>query len=504
MASTCDGECTHAEQATKERLATFVAFFQNAPVAMLLLGRDRRIREMNLAAEATFAASSEELKGLRFGNAIRCVNSLAHPNGCGLGQDCENCPVRNAVAKTFETGQGQRQIQASITLGNSVTSYEKHLVISASLSNLSDGRQVLVCIEDITDKRQNEQKLHKALREIKQLKDRLQEENAYLCEEISTNRGYKEIVGQSEVLQLALDKVDHVAGTDANVLLLGETGTGKELFARAIHSQSARNKRPMVKVNCASLPSSLIESELFGHVKGAFTGALANKMGRFELADGGTIFLDEIGELDPSVQTKLLRVLQEGEFERVGATDTIKVDVRVITATNRDVQLAMEEGNFRADLYYRLAVFPVEIPPLSSRREDIPLLVWHFIEKKQRRLGKNINKIPKHVMDSLVVYNWPGNIRELENVVERSLILSSGSMLTLDGALAKPSQAYKPDSPSCNLDDIDRSHIVNILEDCNWRIKGTGNSAERLGLKPSTLRYRMKKLGIQRPANRPR
>ncbi|NQU21351.1 MAG: sigma-54-dependent Fis family transcriptional regulator, partial [Candidatus Nealsonbacteria bacterium] len=235
-----------------------------------------------------------------------------------------------------------------------------------------------------------------------------------------------------------------------------------------------------------------------------FTGALADKVGRFQLADGGTIFLDEIGELDPGLQTNLLRVLQEGEFERVGAAETIQVDVRVIAATNRDLQTAMREDHFRPDLYYRLAVFPVEIPPLRLRRDDIPLLVWHFIEKKQRGLGKTISKISKQAMNALVRYDWPGNVRELENVVERAMILSAGPTLALEGAFATPAHSRRLDGSSCNLEDVDRTHIVGVLEDCDWRVKGAGNTADRLGLKPSTLRYRMKKLGIQRPPRHPR
>jgi formate hydrogenlyase transcriptional activator len=632
MDSTCIANCKQVEQAAEERLTTFVAFFQNAPVAMLLLDEERQVRKMNLAAEATFAASAAELKGRRFGDAVHCIHSLDDPDGCRRGPDCRKCSVRCVVAQTFETGQMQRQVEARLVLGNQRDPHDKHVLISTALSELSDGRQVLVCIEDITEReqakyalrkshdilteaqriahvgnwdwdiesnelnwsdeiyhifglsrqefeatyeaflncvhaddrklvkqaveeafrkhtpyiiehrivlpdgserivheragvtftkagrpirmvgtvqdvteqRRADQKLQEALQEIGQLKDRLQEENLYLREEIRGNRGYEEIVGQSEILRLALGKIEHVASTDANVLLLGETGTGKELFVRAIHNQSLRKQRPLIKVNCAALPSSLIESELFGHVKGAFTGALADKVGRFQLADGGTIFLDEIGELDPDLQTKLLRVLQEGEFERVGAAETLQVDVRVIAATNRDVQVAMREGSFRPDLYYRLAVFPVEIPPLRLRREDIPLLVWHFIEKKQRGLGKTISSIPKKVMNALADYDWPGNVRELENVVERAIILSPGPTLALEGPFARPSHSRRLDGSSSNLEDIDRAHIVGVLEDCDWRIKGTGNTAERLGLKASTLHYRMKKLGIQRPPRHPR
>ncbi len=349
--------------------------------------------------------------------------------------------------------------------------------------------------------RTSEQRLQDAFAEIETLKDRLNAENIYLQEEIKASYGFDEIVGRSDPLQLSIDKIEQVAVTDATVLLCGETGTGKELFARAIHDRSRRKDRPLVKVDCGALPSTLIESELFGHVVGAFTGAVSDKLGRFELADGGTIFLDEIGELHPDLQTKLLRVLQDGVFERVGSAEAVQVDVRVIAATNRDLHRAMEAGMFRPDLYYRLAVFPIEVPPLRQRREDIPLLAWHFIAKKQRRLGKTISDIPKSVLEMLVNYNWPGNVRELENVIERSMILSPGPTLVLSETLAKPASRRRPSTTSSSLEDIDRTHIVDVLDDCNWKIKGANNAADRLGLAPSTLRHRMKRLGIE-PAPR--
>jgi transcriptional regulator with GAF, ATPase, and Fis domain len=254
----------------------------------------------------------------------------------------------------------------------------------------------------------------------------------------------------------------------------------------------------LVKVNLAALSSSLIESELFGHVKGAFTGAVANKIGRFQLADGGTLFLDEVGELDPELQTKLLRVLQEGEFERIGSSETCKVDVRIVAATNRDLRHAMETNRFRPDLYYRLAVFPIEVPPLRLRRDDIPLLVWHFITKKQGRLGKTIDSIPAKVMQMIVEYDWPGNIRELENVIERAMILTTGRALSLHEPLTNCASPRRIE-PATGREKIDRAQILAALQASRWKIKGTGNAAERLGLKPSTLRYRMKTLGIQRP-----
>jgi len=359
-------------------------------------------------------------------------------------------------------------------------------------------------VHDVTEQKAAERKLRNALQEVERLRDRLRAENIYLQEEIKGSHGFQEIVGRSEPLKLTLSKIEQVANTDASVLLLGETGTGKEILARAIHNRSPRNDRPLVKVNCAALPSSLIESELFGHVKGAFTGALSDKVGRFELAHGGTLFLDEIGELHPELQTKLLRVLQEGEFEKIGSSETKRVDVRVIAATNRDLRRSIEEGQFRPDLYYRLAVFPIEIPPLRQRREDIPLLAWHFVTKNRGRLGKTIDTIPQNVLDTLKQYHWPGNVRELENVIERSMILSPGPTLLLSESFAKPSESRRAVVSLGSLAEMDRAHIVGVLEECGWKVKGPDNAADRLGLKPSTLRYRMGKLGIERPPRRPR
>jgi transcriptional regulator with GAF, ATPase, and Fis domain len=352
--------------------------------------------------------------------------------------------------------------------------------------------------QEVQTRRQAEEKLLQALDEVARLKDRLHAENAYLREEISGSHGFDEIVGNSEVLKKVLTNVTHVATTDATVLILGETGTGKELIARAIHNRSQRKQSAMVRVNCATLPATLIESELFGHEKGAFTGAIAKKVGRFELADGGTIFLDEIGELPLELQAKLLRVLQEGEFERVGSATTHTVNVRVIAATNRDLKQEVLEGRFRSDLYYRVSVFPIELPPLRSRSEDIPLLVWYFINKKQGELGKGIDKVSKEAMDALRSYPWPGNIRELENVMERALILSRGRTLALDDSLGIGQPKGLLHSSSVNLDEVERNHIVCVLEQCQWKVKGKGNAAEQLGLNPSTLSFRMKKLGIER------
>lgn len=335
-----------------------------------------------------------------------------------------------------------------------------------------------------------------AFEEISRLKAQLEQENLYLQEEIKTERNFEDIVGRSSPIKSVLKAVETVAPTDATVLLLGETGTGKELIARAIHSLSKRRNKALVKVNCAALPAGLIESELFGHEKGAFTGALMRKIGRFELADQGTIFLDEIGDLPQDLQAKLLRVLQEREFERVGSAQTIKVDVRVIAATNKDLERSVQERGFRQDLYYRLNVFPVRIPPLRERRDDMGLLVKYFAMKYSTKLGKRIETIPQKSMDALLAYPWPGNVRELENIIERAVITSSGSQLELGDWLPKPGSA--PGGRILALQELERQHILEVLELTGWRVSGEKGAAKLLGLRPTTLEARMKKLGIQR------
>ncbi len=371
-----------------------------------------------------------------------------------------------------------------------------YAVTAAPLEGAHAG--TVVVHTDVTDLHEARTALEQTLREVRELQQRLEAENVVLRGEIRHARGFDTVVGTSPALARVLAQVEQVAPTDAPVLLLGETGTGKGLLARAIHERSPRRARAMVAVNCAALPATLIESELFGYEKGAFTGALQRTIGRFEVADGGTLFLDEIGDLPLELQAKLLRVLQTGEFERLGSARTLRGDVRVIAATNRDLEHEVREGRFRADLYYRLAVFPVVLPPLRDRREDIPLLVWHFIQRRQAKLGRSVKRIPERLMRALVAHDWPGNVRELENVLERALISTTGETLAADPVLLDAAPARTTPRPGTTLADAARAHIVSVLEECGWKVTGRGNAAERLGLKRSTLQYRMQKLGIRR------
>jgi len=336
-----------------------------------------------------------------------------------------------------------------------------------------------------------------ALLEIKKLKAQLEAERAYLQEEIKLEYNHENIIGQSDGINYVLYKIEQIASSNTIVLVLGETGTGKELVARAIHGLSLRKERALVKVDCATLPSNLIESELFGHEKGAFTGAHSRHLGRFEVADGATLFLDEIGELPLELQPKLLRVVQDGEFERLGSSHAIKIDVRIIAATNRNLEEEVRRGRFRDDLWYRLNIFPITMPPLRDRLDDIPLLVDFYVKKISKRMGKSIETIPTRVMNALQNYHWPGNVRELENVLERAVINSSGPKLHLVDELKKP-QKYLSTAQK-TLEAVEREHIVRILEQTKWKISGKNGAAEILGLNRSTLRARMQKLGILKP-----
>jgi formate hydrogenlyase transcriptional activator len=340
-----------------------------------------------------------------------------------------------------------------------------------------------------------------AFQEIQALKDKLAKENAYLEEEVRTAHNFGEIVGKSAALRRVLKQVETVAPTGSTVLIQGETGTGKELIARALHELSPRKDRAFVKLNCEAIPTGLLESELFGHEKGAFTGAIAQKIGRFELAHQGILFLDEVGDVPPELQPKLLRVLQEQEFERLGSTKTIKVDVRLVAATHRDLAKMVAEGRFREDLYYRLNVFPLVLPPLRERPDDIPRLVRHFTQRFARRMGRRIETIPSAALDALVRYPWPGNVRELQNVIERAVILSPGSSLQVPLGDLQPASAHAPvpgASPS-TLADAERNHILSVLRETEWVLAGPNGAAARLGMKRTTLQSKMKKLGISRP-----
>lgn len=339
-----------------------------------------------------------------------------------------------------------------------------------------------------------QKELISALDEINRLKYRLQRENTYLRKEVEQRRGNFRILGESEKVEKLYSLIKQVASTDTTVLILGETGTGKELVAQIVHENSPRRNRAMVTVNCAALPSGIVESELFGRAKGAYTGAATDQSGRFEVADGSTIFLDEIGELPAELQAKLLRVLQDGSFEKLGSSKTIRVDVRVIAATNKDLETAVSEGRFRRDLYYRLNVFPIVVPPLRERAQDIPALTDEFVSEFAGRMGKPVRKPNPETLDALQRYSWPGNVRELRNIIERAMILSDGTNLDV----------HLPDAPSCTynddveLEDMERRHILRVLDNTGWKVKGKNGAAEKLGLKPTTLQSKMKKLGIAR------
>jgi formate hydrogenlyase transcriptional activator len=395
--------------------------------------------------------------------------------------------------------------------------------VSVNVSVVTDAKDnpihCLSYIRDITERKRAEQELKEALSEVKRLKEQLEAENVYLRSEVSGVHRYGEMIGESEGIKKIFEQVDRIAPTDMTVLILGETGTGKELVARLVHEKSGRRDRPLVKVNCSTLPAELIESELFGHEKGAFTGAVARQVGRFELADGGTIFLDEVGELPLMLQAKLLRVLQEGEFERLGSGKTIKVDVRVIAATNRNLSEAAQRGRFRTDLYYRLNVYPIEVPPLRERRGDIELMAEAFLHEAGQRLGKGFGKISNEMIEALQAYNWPGNVRELENVISRAAVVSkdasalllpegwnktAGTKVSSESSKIAPEpfmlQRERPESVP-TLAQFERTRILEVLHQTNWRIEGPKGAAVILGLHPNTLRSRLHKQGISKPRN---
>jgi len=474
---------TRDEHLLRESEKRFRDLYDEAPIAYIYEDTESRFVSANRAAIALLGLEPEEVRGT-----------------LGL----------SLVAPTPET---QARVQEAIAAIQQGTPRE---CIELELRRKDDGRPVWVewWSKPEPDGKYTRTMLVDVTARVlaEQQRNRLQQQNLYLQEEINSEYNFEEIIGGSPALRETLKKASQVAPTDSTVLILGETGTGKELIARAVHNNSPRRHEPLIKVNCAALPTGLVESELFGHERGAFTGATEKRVGRFQLADGGTIFLDEIGDITPEVQLRLLRVLQEHEFEPLGSSRTSKVDVRVIAATNRDLAQEVANGTFRADLFYRLNVFPIAVPPLRERREDVPMLVHYFIHKYATKMARRIDAVGAETMERLVHYAWPGNIRELENVVERAVILSTGPVLEVDPqVLGTPSPFPAPlrsgatapvpgthDDGAYTLDEAERRHIVHTLKRCGWVVDGTDGAAKLLGVHPSTLRSRMKKLGIRR------
>ncbi len=473
---------------------------------LIVLDPDLKIVTANASFYQTFSVKPEETEGVLIfdlGNRQWDIPRLR--------ELLENILPRNSAFHDFEVEHVFENIGLKIMHLNARRIYEEgnqSSFILLAIEDVTDREYYKRYLEEIVEKRTNDFKAAReeseksrevaeaALFEVSRLKDQLEAERAYLQDEIKLEYNHEHIIGKSNEITYVFYKVEQIAGTDTNVLILGETGTGKELVARAIHSLSRRKARALVKMNCAALPANLIESELFGHEKGAFTGAHSRRLGRFEIANGATLFLDEIGELPLELQPKLLQVLDTGEFERLGSSETIKVDIRLIAATNRNLEEEVRKGTFREDLWYRLNVFPITMPPLRDRLDDIPLLVHFFVDKISKRLGKTIKMVPIGVMDALVQYHWPGNVRELENVLERAVINSSGPKLRLVDELRKP--AMDLSRADQTLENVEREYIVRVLEQVNWKVSGTHSASEILGLDRSTLRARMRKLNIRK------
>jgi PAS domain S-box-containing protein len=403
--------------------------------------------------------------------------------------DADKEKVMSAFQEVFIKGEVQVEHLAISKSGKKVP-----LLASARLITIEDEEYLIGLSVDISELVNARDKIKDQLKEISRLNELLSVENIYLKDQLKTTGIQHEMVGKSDTIKYVLHKIQQVAPTEASVLIQGETGTGKELIARAIHNESKRKNKPFVKVNCASIPENLIESELFGHEKGAFTGAIEKRIGRFELANGGTIFLDEIGELPLNVQPKILHILQQGEFERIGSSKTIRTDVRVIAATNKVLEEEIEKRNFRPDLYYRLNVFPISIAPLRERKEDIPLLIEHYTKIYSDKFNKPIKSISKSMIKSLIEYYWPGNVRELENIVERAIITSQNGNLNFE-LLLKPEIIVTEELP---LEAMEKNHILKVLEKTHWKISGTDGAASHLKIHPETLRSKMRKLGISR------
>jgi len=469
-------EIKQLEIKLKESEERFRAFMDNIPAAIYIKDENDRHIYGNLSALKSVGKNPEEFIG-------STTLDLWPPQLADRLIELDRKVIEGKIPRITEEWsdieKGEKRWQKDIKFPIKLESGEK----------LLGGIAI-----DITQIKQSEQKLLTAYNEIKRLKQNLEQENINLREEIEIKYRYDEIVGESSGIKSVLSKAEKVAGQRTCVLIQGETGTGKELLARAIHKISPRQKRQMITVNCGALPGALIESELFGREKGAFTGAVSKELGRFEVANGSTIFLDEIGDLPIELQSKLLRVLEEGRFERVGSSKIITVDVRVIAATNHNLKALVREGRFRKDLFYRLSAFPITLPPLCERREDIPLLVWAFVKEFAESMGKKIPMVSKRTMSLLQNYPWPGNVRELKNVIERAVILSTGATLHIDRLEAEDEVSMQ----SMALKQVEKEHILKVLESTGWKVSGKNGAAEILGLKESTLRARMKRLGIQR------
>ncbi len=454
------------------------AILQGMPQIAYVFDEESRLVRWNKNAEHVFGYSEQEMKG-------RPAMLFSDP--------AYRKKVDEAMQKVFTSGEEQIVETVYITKsGRSFPVYGNGKLV------IINGKKYLIGLAvDLTELKQAQHEIKEQLEEIQKLKEQLEAENYYLKQELNIQHSFDEIVGESNILKYSLYRLEQVAPTDSTVLLEGETGTGKELFAHALHQLSKRKEAPLITVNCAAIPPTLFESELFGHEKGAFTGANKRKIGRFELADKGTIFFDEISEMPLELQAKLLRALQEGEFERVGSAKTRKVNVRIIAASNRDLLGEVNAGRFRKDLFFRLNVYPITIAPLRERPSDIPLLVEHFVRRFNRKLAKNITTIPKKVMESLQQYSWPGNVRELENVIERAVILSNSSTLFIESLKEQHinDNGFKP------LTEFERDYIIKVLEHTYWRVDGPNGAARILDMHPETLRSRMRKLGINRPAS---
>jgi transcriptional regulator with GAF, ATPase, and Fis domain len=430
----------------------------------------------------------------------RCEIDLADKDGAVIHGRLQSVTVAGFTGKgggCILTSLINQTLDKQVALELKIAHETLELIVIKRTSLLTRANDQLV--REIAERKRAEEALTVALAEIRELKDHLQDENTYLRQEVNQQYNLSDIIGQNNGLAHVFTRVEQVAPQNATCLILGETGTGKGVVARAIHARSSRKERPMITVNCTALPANLIESELFGREKGAFTGANTRQIGRFELADNSTIFLDEIGEMPMELQCKLLRVIQEGEFERLGSSRTIKVDIRIIAASNRNLEEEIRVGRFRADLFYRLNVFPITLPPLRQRKEDIPLFVNHFVAKFNKKIGKHIETVSMETLDALREYSWPGNVRELESVIERAVISSQGPTLQVVDRFDTLRQREEPTPQDVKaLAAVDHDHILRVLQQTNWRIEGENGAAVILGLNPSTLRARMRKHRIFR------